>query len=374
MTDVLITSEPRVYEPGSRHSFYLDRAAEGMPNVQAHRDAVDRLERYAKEIAVEIAAGSAEGRRAQGVFRAESRAMSATSVTSGAAMVTPQYLTELFVPYQSAARTFINQCQQVPMPTVGMVLNIPAFASAANATVNGDNMGIGDVDPAGSDLQANVVQVAGEVVISQQLFERGGDSGEAMDVIVQKQITQQLNAAEDAYAIQTAIAAGTTITDNVAVTIATWFQDLSSAREVMSDTAGKRIPATHIFTTSDISGYFTRQVDSQQRPIFLPDGGALIAADDNPKFAGWLGLVLPGHLFWYADDNIPANGANTQLIVSRPEEILFFEGDSVAFTYPQTFGNHLAVVVGARKYIAVQPRFPQATVVITGSAYPLTLI
>jgi hypothetical protein len=378
MTDVLVTNEPRVYEEHSPNSFYLDQARAAMPGQMGHRDAVERLFRYSQELEWEIAVRSKEGQRAERSIRrgmGENRAgMSSIVSTSGGSFVTPQWLTELYAPFRSADRAFINQCRMLPIPAVGMQFNIPSFASTAAAGAQTDNDGVSDTDPTGLDLTVTLTNQAGEVSISQQLFDQGGDTGATIDAIVQAQINSQLNAAIDAYAITAAIAAGSAVTDAAAITIPLWFADLSAAREKLTDTAGTRLAGTHLFTTSDLAGYFTKQVDNQNRPIFLPDADALMAANDNPKYDGFLGLALPGGLLWYADDNIPASGANTQLIVVRPSEILAFESDPFVFAYPETQAEHLSVVVGLRKYVAVLPRYAKATATIGGASYPLTLV
>jgi hypothetical protein len=66
----------------------------------------------------------------------------------------------------------------------------------------------------------------------------------------------------------------------------------------MADTAGTRLRPTHLFTTSDLFGYFSKQLDTANRPIMVPSFdaqpfAALTAAGD-PKAEGWTSHVMPG--------------------------------------------------------------------------------
>ena len=116
--------------------------------------------------------------------------------------------------------------------------------------------------------------------------------------------------------------------------------------------------------------FITRQVDDQHRPIVTPDSSALVAAASDPEWAAWTGIHLPGALRWFSDDNIPASGSNTQIIVARPEEVFTFDGDYYAFSFPETQATTLSVTVGVRSYVGVVVRFPKAIAVISGNAYP----
>ena len=75
-----------------------------------------------------------------------------------------------------------------------------------------------------------------------------------------------------------------------------------------------------------------------------------------------------------SDDNIPAIGADTQILVARPEEIYTFDGQNLAFAYEETAAQNLTVQVGMRTYVGAVARFPKAVASITGTAYPTSNI
>jgi hypothetical protein len=383
MTDAVITSEPRTYGAANpEHSWFQDVALSCV-NQPGSDQARARLRRHAEEVDVEIRARSREGLRAQRerqfrALRAEQRVGGATSSTI-AGFTTPVWLTELWAAYRSPDRSFANQTFRVPLSPYGLQVNVPSFSSPANAIQQAaENQGDGSVTPAGADLQQPVTTQLGSVVLSQQLHDRGGASGLGFDQIVGLQLKSQLDAAVDIYVINQALAGASTITDNTAYSNANFYADIAKAREGLTDTAGVRLRATHVFSTSDLYSFVSRQVDTSNRPIFLPDRSAEpwsnLAEHGDSAGDGWLGHVLPGNLAWFSDDNIPASGTNTQIIVSRPQEVVTFEAEPIVYSYEQTYANSLAVVVGLREYVAAVARFPKAHSIITGTAYPLTAV
>ena len=92
----------------------------------------------------------------------------------------------------------------------------------------------------------------------------------------------------------------------------------------------------------------------------------------DPKWHSWTGTRVAGSVLWHTDDNIPASGVNTQLLVARPKEIYTFDGANLAFAYPETGAQSLTVQVGMRTYVGAVARFPKSIAAITGTAYPLS--
>lgn len=376
-----ITSEPRTYGPHSDHSFFQDLALVAVPGEIGSADAKARLERHRVEVDGEIRVGSDEGRRARALLkREEQRAGASSSTTAG--FTTPQYLTNLWAEFRTAERTFIDQTNKYPLPGYGLQVNIPSFTSATNTGQQTELHGIDDSSASGANIQQNVVTIAGSVPVSQQLNDRGGMTGLTFDQILLAQLKVSVDSQTDLYAISQVTSAitatGNTITDNSAFSISNFYADIAKAREALADGSGTRLKATHVFSSTDLFSFVTRQVDDSHRPIVTPDWAAepwnsLMAAGDSAG-DGWLGHILPGNMAWFSDDNIPALSGNNQIIVSRPSSVLSFESDIIPFAYPETHANNLTVVVGVRKYTAVAARFANASAVITGSAYVNTEI
>ena len=370
-----ILSEPRIYGPANpENSYWRDLALQAVPAEPGHSEAVTRLRRHADEIEKTAGTSSDEGRRAlrgiRNVNRAETRAGMTTGTSSGGTFVTPEYFTNLWATFRAANRSFVNQTTAFPLPEYGLAVHIPSFSSAPTVAQQlGENQAVADAEPTGTDITTPLVTEVGQVSLSQQLHDRGGMDGLSFDMIVQQQLMSQLNAAIDTYVINQALANAGSVTD-ATFSMANFYADLAKGREQMTDTAGVRLMPTHLFTTSDMFSYITRQVDSQNRPIVTPDSNALVQAAGDPRWEAWTGIHLPGALQWHTDDNIPVSGSNTQLIVARPSEIFTFDGEHIAYSFVETNAQELSVVVGLRAYVAAIVRFPKAIASISGAAYP----
>jgi hypothetical protein len=396
----VIHYEPRTYGPAHpEHSWFRDLIALGVPemfDVATREAATARLERHGREVAVEMrSTKSAEGDRARRIMRDEHRSASgdggrqafhdaelrALDSTLGSAgwLVAPAYVTAQWAQFHSPYRAFANQCLKLDLPPYGLEVLIPSFTAATPTAAQGsENTGVDEpVAPAGTFLTANLATIAGGVSVSQQLFDRGGCDGLSFDEILAVQLRDSLDAQIDAYVLAQVIANAGTVTDTTSVTTGVLYGDLSTASEQMADTAGTRLRPTHLFTTSDLFGYFAHQLDTANRPIMTPSFDAQpfasLSAAGDPKAEGWTGHVMPAGMAWFIDDNIPASGANTRLVVSRPQTVCLFEGDPIPAAYPATEAPSLAVYVSLRAYVAAIPRFPKGTQVIGGSTYPTTL-
>lgn len=372
----VVRSEPRVYGPASDASYFQDIALVAASNVAGAAEASDRLIRYASELDAEIARRSEEGLRAERIAawvnrsgrRVETRAGSSSTI---AGFTTPEYLIQDWAAYRLPTKSFTDQTTKLPLTPYGLQINVPSFTGPTTNAQQTENYGVTVSSPSGENIQVNLVTIAGEVPISQQLSDRGGLSGLAFDKIVVAQLTQNQDAAVDTYVINQATAAAYTATWSTTASWTNFIGDLGLARAGLADTAGTRMLATHLFTTTDQLSYWTSQVDSQNRPILTPDSSALVEAAKmgDPKWRSWSGIHL-GSLAWHTDDNIPANGSNTQLLVCRPQEIYTFDGENYAFAYPQTSAGTLTVQIGLRTYVGAVVRFPKSVANISSAAYP----
>jgi HK97 family phage major capsid protein len=390
----VISYEPRVYSPAfPEHSFLLDLATISDPTHPDHRAAAERLARHGHECAVEAQKASAEGRRVRRAWREgcrtenaaisernsvdeEIRALS-TGSTSAGAFVSPYYLVSEWAAYRGAYRAFVDQCRGIPLPPYGMKISLPSFTSTASAASQTELSGVSETDPSGAYLSTSIVTLTGQITASQQLYDRGGQDGLAFDKIAGLQIKEQLDAAIDTYVLTQALAGAGTVSDSAGFSITNLFADLATAREQSQDAAGVRLKATHCFMTTDLAGHVQSQVDTANRPIVTPEFTAepyaSLLAKGDPKGLGWSGIILPGALALFEDNSIPASGANTQIVVARPQEILVFEGDPIPFAYPETLAGSLAVVIGLRVYIGCIVRWAKSVQSISGNAYASSL-
>jgi hypothetical protein len=274
------------------------------------------------------------------------------------------------------------------MPEYGMRAYIPYFSSAASASEQTEGSAVSESSPVTALQGATVETVTGMVVVSQQLRDRALTGGGAFDIIVGKQIRQQLDEALDLYVLNQAIGNGRSVSGQAAYKTANLYQDIALAREELTDTAGTRLRPTHLFTTSDLYSYATRQVDATtERPIvvptFAPGFPISNGADDKdesdklPKWSRFTGTVLPGGLLWFENDNVPVFGTTnqTQLVVSAPDAaVTLCESEPVLASFPETDAAHLQTVINLREYVVAVTRHASGTAAITSAAYKQSLV
>lgn len=393
-TDVSVT-EHQTYGPNSPWSFFADHSAWAL---NRNADAGQRLGAHAREMTYEMQHGTPQGdavyrqlresyrdvedgetRLRLDVARAyEQRVAATTGPTSLGAFVTPVYLIDQWAEFSGENRVFTDQTLQLPLPEFGTTVNVPAFIAPASAGLVAENSTVPYLDPVSTYLTDTLTAVSAEVDISQQFHDRGFNSGGSIDTVVSLQLREQLDEAINRRVLQRVFANAPTVPAASGATFnSTFYQDLASLRESVKDTAGVKTHATHLFTTYDMFNYVSRQTDaSTGRPLIVPDTWPYAkpkigTSQDDPDW-GFTGVVLPGPLFWYFDDCIPAAGSNTQLLVSRPDKTLTWVGTPILRVFPQTIAGNLKIVIQLYTYVAAISRFAGANATLSSGVYPLS--
>jgi hypothetical protein len=239
---------------------------------------------------------------------------------------------------------------------------------------------VSNTTPATALVGAQIETVAGQVTICPQVSDRGFTGGGPFVIVISRQLQQQLDEKVNLYALNQALAGAASVAGQSSFTNAGLYQDLASARETLTDTAGTRLRPAHLFTTSAFYSYVTRQVDDDHRPIVTPQfapGFPLTEGDEQTSWSRFTSTVLPGGVLWFTDDTIPTYGTTSeiQLVVSAPDEaMVLLEGDPIFSVYPQTDAASLELVAGMRAYVAAIPRYVSGTSSIAGSAYTSALV
>jgi hypothetical protein len=414
-----VIDEPGPYGPDSPNSYYADLAASTAARIEVpdllrartsdvdmrHEAVQERLRRHSEDVASAIRKGDAYGKRAKAIlseswreedpvqhrqrterelraFTTGGGATASAAGGGGAAFVSPAFLLAQRAPYRSPIRTFADQCASFPLPDYGMQVYIPTFTTADKAGEQSESATVAETVPATGFEGAAVKTITGQLLISQQFRDRMSPGGGAFDELVSQEMNWRLDEVIGKYVLNQALAGASIISGASAYTEAGFWKDLASARESLSDTAGTRLRATSMFTTTDLYGFVTRQVDkSTERPIWPPWYATAfpLAADtddfrgpDWPKYARYMGTVMPGDLVWLTDEAIPNYGTTsfTQIIVSAPAvAMVFCEGEGVVSVFPETKATELNVLLNCRKYVAAITRHAAGTATIQGAAY-----
>jgi HK97 family phage major capsid protein len=390
VTDIRVTSEPRTYGEGSPNSYFADLVRSSSFGWKDHDGAKARLNRYSHELSVEAAAGSAEGRRAEKMVLSgartdngqearsavsalrESRAMD-TGSGSGGSFVTPQYFESDYAPFRQFGRAFIDNCNVQDLPEYGMTVYLPALSGPAGvASQSTQNTGVTETDPTAGYISNNLTTLAGEVTISQQLLDRAGPNF-AFDKMVFDQLTRAYNQQADAYALTAALANAGTITYTAgSFSLPAFWSKVAGAKAATASTSGTILPATHLFATPARWSFAEAQVDSQNRPLIVPNyAGAFNAgaagSDGTPVVEGNTGYRMLG-LNVFEDGSIPTPGTGAdQVIVAHMPEVWVWEGPLTPRVIPQTYAQNLSVLLQTYSYITAIVRYPKAVQTITGT-------
>ena len=373
---VTVTKEPRTYGPDNpNNSYYLDLAASALINNPQSLEAQGRLLRHAAEVAAEAETGGYEKRALHEVHRGgEFRTGLTTAAGSGGAYVSPKWLVEDWAAYRSPNNSFFSLTTRFPSPEYGASVVIPSFTGTASVTQQTEGGAVAEVDPTGLQISAPLISLTGQVTVSQQLWDRGGMPGLAVDAIVHQQLMEQYTATQDAYVIGQVLSSAASVSASVTFSASVFYNSLGLAAEQLADTAGVALQATHMFSATDFSNYVFRWSDTSGRPLLQPQTLLMPEPLDLTDEA-WTGVHMLGQLRWFKDDNIPDNASNQyQILVCRPSEVFTFDGPPTPYAYPETNAENLQVVIGLRGYTAVINRFPKSVAVISGATYPNSLV
>jgi hypothetical protein len=240
LQDVSVIAEPPSYAPESPFSYYADLAVAATvrfgPEVadpltarmssdvdMSHSAVEERLRRHSVDVALAIQKGDEYGRRCRAAlsesFReenalehrrradAELRTFTAggggtaTGTSNAAAFVSPAYILEAWAPFRGIARSFADQCRTWPCPDWGMNFYVPVVTGATKAGKQSEGSTVTEATPTAELETAKLETIAGMLIISQQLHDRGFTGGGAFDEVIGRQIHQQLDQEIDLYVL-----------------------------------------------------------------------------------------------------------------------------------------------------------------------------
>lgn len=363
---VQVVSEPRTYTERSGNSFFVDAFR---AKYNEDPTARERLSRHAREV---VAEGESE-RRDVG-----------TSAFGG--LVVPQYLVDEFAEVLRNGRATANAVRSLPLPSEGMSLVIPrgetgtstAAQASENAAVSETNA---DFD---NDLTVNVRTFAGQQDVSRQSLERGTAG---IDRLIYADLVADYAETLDASIIADDGTSGThkgilnatginsvTYTDT-GPTVAESYPKIADA--VQKVASNRKLSANLIIMHPRRWGWFLSAVDSQNRPLVVPDAGAAVNAMGTAASnfgEGQLVGTLQG-LPVLVDANIPTDlgtgSDEDRIIVARRQDGILWEEDNGMpreLRFEETNGGNLTVKLVVYGYSAfTAERYAKAFSVISGT-------
>lgn len=168
---VEVRKEPLTYEPDSPHSFFLDVAR---ANAFHDDESSVRLLRHAMEM----------------------RTNPNSTLTTGGEFAPPGYLIDLFATSAKVGRHFADLIGSNPMPRGMSQINIPRWIGTdilgQDTGITTDGAAVDSVDLTTGYKTSPVAGIAGNMVVSQQLFDQA--PGPGFDVIASTELAKDYNA------------------------------------------------------------------------------------------------------------------------------------------------------------------------------------
>lgn len=369
-----VGSEPAVYRPDVRASFFADALAQR--EGRATGAAMDRLRRHAEVVEYEARDGA----------DVESRDVG-TSAFGG--LVVPQYLVDEFAPVLRNGRALLNAVRREPLPAEGMTLVIPrAQSGSSTAPQATQNTAVSETDvDFDNDLTVNVRTFAGQQDVSRQSLERGTPG---IDRLVYQDLVSDYAETVDASAIADDGTSGThvgllnatgentvTYTDASPTVVEAWPKLADAIQKIASN---RKRPPTFWLMHGRRWGWFTAALDGSNRPLVGVVADPVMAfnamgASRAEQFGEGQVVGMLAGLPVVIDNNIPTNlGGSTnedRIFAIRGEDPIFWEeGDGMPreLRFDEIGGATLTVKLLVYGYSAFTPdRRPEGITTISGT-------
>jgi HK97 family phage major capsid protein len=408
--NVKVTLEHRTYEKGNGLSYLQDLCAVAMGAGVGMRyfQGVEHLQAHARENHVEALEAEAKGSvrtkeqeyflrqmvestnpRTSPVYGGSTRvggltSYRALSTTNGAGgeFTPPMYLTLDWLVFARAGRVFADAMHKEPLPDGTMSINIPkVYGGTSVATQGSQNTNVSDTDLQTEFVTVPVYTKAGAQIVSLQLLER---SPIEFDQLVFMDLGLALAQNVDIACINgTGVNDVTGYLNTTGINTVTWTQASPTIKgfygqveQAKVDVANLRfLPATHAFMTPSRWGWLEQSVDSNNRPLVVPEyngqWNVMATAPPAAVAQGLTGAKFLG-LDVYQDANIPSNlgtGTNQDAIpVSHMDDNWLLESPIVTRALPQTYGAQLSVLLQVYEYIAATfARYPVSNSALVGT-------
>ena len=368
-------TEPLVYSDESRHSFFRDVI---LAQIQRDPDASERLARHQKQMVVERAERAKRDAALFGsvVNDLEARANPSSGLGAGGEFDVPLTMLDKFASAGRAGRTLADLVGSTPLPPGISSIHIPRMTTGSQATVNIDGEAVAQNDIVSTDVVAPVVTIAGQLDVSQQIFDQAplgfdtyayADLNRAYNRVLDVQMVSgtgqsgQLLGVLNVPGISTVNGAATT---NFS---ALWPQIGQSAAAVGN---GRFLPPEVFLMAPRRWFWIASSLDASNRPISSPGNGApqptKLAIAGNAAPIGPL-LGIPGYL----DGAIPAGPSPDSILALRVSDMFLFEGPPRLITAPNPLAGTLQIRMSLHRYVAWVPhRYPASIAAVINLPQP----
>ena len=373
--------EPLTYSETAPHSFYRDLLLAKTANDET---AQARLDRHEVEMRVEVAAveGRAPITETPDGMEIEYRANPSSTLGSGGEFTVPLWLVDRFATAGRAGRPFGDLLQPMMLPSGVSSIHTPRMTTGTVAGLQTDNSAAPSQDFVTTDAASNVVTIAGEAVISQQLFDLspiGMDAAVYLDLNRAynrtlesgllygspngggSQSTGQLLGISNVSGINTVVGTGGT-------SVQTIWPLLGQVAAAIGNT---RLLPPEVYLFAPRRWFsIASSVDSSNRPIASPGNSGphpteLDAMGGAAPFGPIHGLPV------YLDGAIPAGTSADDAFAVRPSDMFLWESAPRTITAPNPQAGVLGLTLSLHRYVAFIPqRYPSGIGRLTAMPQP----
>lgn len=270
------------------------------------------------------------------------------------ALVVPQFLTELAEGPVRAGQPLLSALEQVALPSEGVTFTVPRSVTTAGSSAHAqtsENVAVSETDPSETNLERTLVNVAGQVTVSNQFVDRSDGIGERY---LARDLFDAATAQLDNQLINGTGANGQLLglRNVVAINTVTW-TDATPTRGEFSTFVGR---TAHDTVVSRLMPPDTLVM--HPRRFYWLTGGTI---NETPSLARpwqWHGVEPPfvgrfGNLEIVIDSHVPTTvggGTEDVALVIRRQDMPLHVGPLVLDVQPQTEAGSLEVNVVGRRY------------------------
>jgi HK97 family phage major capsid protein len=301
---------------------------------------------------------------------------------SGGYAVPPAWLMNQYVELARPGRAFANLVQRQPLPGGTDSINIPkVLTGTATAVQTADNQPVQQTDLTDTFINAPVRTISGQQAVAIQLLDQ---SPIAFDDLVFRDLIADYASQLDKQCLYgsgtNGQVLGIRLTPNIS-TIAVSTVDIQGVYSAIANAI--QLVHTTRFQPPEVVvmhprrwGWFLALLDTQQRPLFLPDAnrpynaaGILEEVASQQVVGSIQGLPV------VTDPNIETNlgtgGDEDPVYVLRASDVVLWESGIKARVLPETKAQNLTVLLQLYGYLAFSAaRYPQSIVEIAGLSAP----
>lgn len=366
MSDVIVKREPLTYEEHSPHSFFADMLrAKG----RQEPDSLERLERHAIEM----------------------RTNPNTTAGTGGEFAPPLWLIDKFGAAAVAGRVLADVIASYGnlfyLPSGVAQVNVPKITTGASTAIQpGQGGAVSSTDEVTAAATSAVVTIAGELDVSQQLFDFtpiGFDQVAFTDLSknYNKQLDSQLfngtNANGQINGLVTALPSGNSISGSSVPTTPSGVGGNNGLWPLIGQAAAavgnnRGLPVTDWFMSPRRWSWIASSYDTSGRPIATPGNGMPLSFDQDRMGSTRPSGPVQGYRVWQSG---ALNGATASVADyvygARVDDLLLFEGDSRFTATVNATAGTLQVRLQLHRYVAfIGNRYPSGICAVTSIPQP----